>query len=86
MTFDLAVDILKTEERKNSDKKTGFAGAYYLRGIIMEYKSDIDIAQAAKPEHITAIAGKCGIEPEYVEQYGQNKAKISLDLLKTLDS
>ncbi|MBQ7459897.1 MAG: formate--tetrahydrofolate ligase [Oscillospiraceae bacterium] len=52
----------------------------------MEYKSDIDIAQAAKPEHITAIAGKCGIEPEYVEQYGQNKAKISLDLLKTLDS
>ncbi|MBQ2329995.1 MAG: formate--tetrahydrofolate ligase, partial [Oscillospiraceae bacterium] len=52
----------------------------------MEYKTDIEIAQAATPEHITKIADKCGIPAELVEQYGSNKAKISLDLLNRLQS
>ena len=52
----------------------------------MEYKTDIEIAQAAAPEHITKIADKCGIPAELVEQYGSNKAKISLELLNRLQS
>ena len=45
-------------------------------------KTDIQIAQAAKLENIKIIAQKCGIEDEYVEQYGNYKAKIDLSLLK----
>ncbi len=52
----------------------------------MEYKTDIEIAQAATPEHITKIADKCGIPAELVEQYDSNKAKISLELLNWLQS
>ena len=47
----------------------------------MEYKTDIEIAQESEIERITAIAEKCGIGPEYVEQYGSYKAKIDLKLL-----
>ncbi len=47
----------------------------------MEYKTDIEIAQESQMEPITAIAEKCGIGPEYVEQYGNYKAKIDLKLL-----
>ena len=47
----------------------------------MEYKTDIEIAQESQMEPITAIAEKCGIGPEYVEQYGSYKAKIDLKLL-----
>lgn len=46
--------------------------------------SDIEIAQANQMEPITAIAEKCGILPEELEQYGHYKAKVSLDVLKRL--
>ena len=46
--------------------------------------SDIEIAQQNVMEPITAIAEKCGILPEELEQYGHYKAKISLDALKRL--
>lgn len=46
--------------------------------------SDIEIAQRNVMEPITAIAEKCGILPEELEQYGHYKAKISLDALKRL--
>lgn len=48
----------------------------------MGYRSDIEIAQEATPLNITDVAEKCGIDEEYVEQYGRNKAKIDLSLLK----
>ena len=41
--------------------------------------TDIEIAQAAKAEHITKIAERAGIPEEYLELYGSNKAKISPD-------
>ncbi len=47
----------------------------------MEYKTDIEIAQASRMEHISKIAEKCGIDEKYVEQYGNYKAKIDLKLL-----
>ena len=51
----------------------------------MAYLSDIEIAQAAKPLHITKIAEKAGIDEKYLEQYGRYKAKIDHSLLRELD-
>lgn len=45
-------------------------------------KTDIEIAQAAKSENIRVIAERAGIDEKYLEQYGNNKAKVSLSLLK----
>ena len=44
--------------------------------------SDIDIAQAADVRPISEIAGRYGIDGRYLEHYGVDKAKISLDFLK----
>lgn len=46
--------------------------------------SDIEIAQKNVMEPISKIADGLGILPEELEQYGQYKAKISLDVLKRL--
>ena len=47
----------------------------------MEYKSDIQIAQEAKPELIGKIADALGINEDYVECYGKYKAKIDYNIL-----
>ena len=39
--------------------------------------SDIEIARNTKLEKIVDVAKKVGIDEEYIEQYGKNKAKIS---------
>ncbi len=44
--------------------------------------SDIEIAQAATPRPITEIAERAGVAPEYVECYGNAKAKIDYNLLR----
>lgn len=49
------------------------------------YKSDIEIAQSVEMKNITEIAGTAGIEPKYLEQYGNYKAKIDLSLMKESD-
>jgi len=46
-------------------------------------KSDIEIAQDARLKPITQIAAKLGIHRKYLELYGEYKAKVSLDLVKT---
>jgi formate--tetrahydrofolate ligase len=47
--------------------------------------SDIDIAQAAKLQRISAVAReKLGIAEEHLEPYGHYKAKVSLKYLDTL--
>ena len=43
--------------------------------------SDIEIAQAAKPQHILEIAKKVGIPEKYIELYGNYKAKIDYNVL-----
>jgi formate--tetrahydrofolate ligase len=48
----------------------------------MAYLSDIEIAQAYKPEHIKTIAERAHVDEKYIEQYGNYKAKIDLSLLK----
>lgn len=48
--------------------------------------TDIEIAQANEMEKITAIAGKCGLSSEDIEQYGHYKAKISFDAIRRLDA
>ncbi|NMA94466.1 MAG: formate--tetrahydrofolate ligase [Clostridiales bacterium] len=48
----------------------------------MKYKSDIEIAQTAKPSPIVEIAKSMDIEPEDLELYGRYKAKLSYDLVE----
>lgn len=47
----------------------------------MNCRSDIEIAQEAKPLLITKISEKAGIDEEYIEQYGRYKAKVDLKYL-----
>ena len=47
----------------------------------MEYKSDIEIAQATKMQHIREIAKKINIKEDDLEYYGKYKAKLPLDLI-----
>ncbi len=50
-------------------------------------KSDIDIAQAAKPRPIMELAKeKLGIGPENLDPYGHFKAKVSMNYIKSLQS
>jgi formate--tetrahydrofolate ligase len=44
--------------------------------------SDIEIAQAAKPQLISEIAKKAGIDDKYLEMYGKYKAKVDYNLLR----
>src|SRR5471032_1140529 len=47
--------------------------------------SDIEIAQAAKPQRISKVAlEKLGIAEEHLEPYGHTKAKVSFEYLDTL--
>ncbi len=52
----------------------------------MDYKSDIEIAQECVMDPITEVAQKAGIGKEYLEQYGNDKAKIDYRLLRDLDA
>ncbi|MDV3426078.1 MAG: formate--tetrahydrofolate ligase [Bacillota bacterium] len=45
-------------------------------------KTDIQIAQQAKMEHIVKIAQKLNLNEDDIELYGKYKCKISLDVLK----
>ena len=48
----------------------------------MEYKTDIEIAQACQKKKITEIATLAGIDEKYLELYGNYKAKVDYKLLK----
>ena len=48
------------------------------------FKSDIEIASSCKMENIVNVAKDVGINDEYLELYGKYKAKINLDIFKSL--
>lgn len=48
-------------------------------------KSDIEIAQAVKLKPIKDVARSIAIKEKYLEYYGDNKAKVNLDIWKELD-
>ncbi len=48
----------------------------------MEYLSDIEIAQALSMRPIREIAAVAGVDEEYLEHYGNYKAKVDYSLLK----
>ena len=48
----------------------------------MGFKTDLEIAPETEMLPITEIAKKAGIEPKYLEQYGNYKAKVDYSLLK----
>ena len=45
-------------------------------------KTDIEIAQEAKLEHISRIAARAGLREDDIEYYGKYKAKIDLSVMK----
>ncbi len=45
------------------------------------YKSDIEIAQETEMLHISEIAKIAGVDPKYLEQYGNYKAKVDYNIL-----
>jgi len=47
----------------------------------MDYKSDIEIAQACKMRPITDVAAEAGVDEKYLEQYGKYKAKVDYAIL-----
>ncbi len=51
----------------------------------MQYKTDIEIAQACEMEDIAAIAARAHVDEKYVERYGKYKAKVDLSLLRETD-
>jgi len=52
----------------------------------MAMKPDIEIAQAAKVQHIEKIAEKVGLSRDDLEFYGKYKAKVPLSVLKRYDN
>ena len=47
--------------------------------------SDIEIAQATTPNHITDVAKAAGVPEQYLELYGNHKAKVDFNLLADVD-
>ena len=47
-----------------------------------EFKTDIQIAQECEMENIRAIAERAGVDEQYLEMYGNYKAKVDYKLLK----
>ena len=52
----------------------------------MTYKSDIEIAQEATLKHIRDIAAQLNLSEDDLELYGNNKAKVKLDVYKRLEN
>ena len=48
----------------------------------MSYKTDIEIAQETPMLHIGEIAKTAGVDPKYLEQYGNYKAKVDYNILR----
>ena len=48
----------------------------------MEFKTDIEIAQATEMQPITEVAKTAGGDEKYLEQYGKYKAKVDYNILK----
>ncbi len=55
---------------------------FFVGYLGMEFKSDIEIAQAANLSHINQIASKLNIPVEELEHYGKYKAKLPLSLIE----
>ena len=49
----------------------------------MGFKSDIEIAQETPMLHIREIAKTAGVDEKYLEQYGNYKAKVDYNILRT---
>jgi formate--tetrahydrofolate ligase len=49
-----------------------------------EFKSDIEIARAAKKKPIMEIGAKLGIPAEHLLPYGHDKAKVTADFIKSI--
>ena len=51
----------------------------------MGFKSDIEIAQETTMQPVMEVAKTAGIDPKYLEQYGNYKSKIDYNMLRDTD-
>lgn len=58
----------------------------YFRRFIMEFKTDIEIAQEANPQDIRDIAKKINLSEDDIDLYGKYKAKIDYNVLNRTKS
>jgi formate--tetrahydrofolate ligase len=52
----------------------------------MTFKTDIEIARAAKKQPIQAIGEKLGIPTEHLLPYGHDKAKVAQEFINSLET
>jgi len=52
--------------------------------MMAKVPSDIEISRAASPKPITEMAAIAGIDPQFLEPYGDVKAKVKLEILDSL--
>ena len=78
---DLLVDV-PTEEKPPAGLNAVPQAEETKKAVV---PSDIEIAQAAVPIPITAVAQAAGILPHELEQYGNTKAKVRLSILDRLE-
>ncbi|CAG0917316.1 unnamed protein product [Notodromas monacha] len=67
-------------------QKTGWNLSTLPLSRVTPVPSDIDVARSQTPKDISDLCHEIGILPSEVELYGRTKAKISLDILKRLQS
>ncbi|VDN57671.1 unnamed protein product [Dracunculus medinensis] len=80
-TFDLAV-----KRRLKENKIVTWKIQYLKLNPITPVPSDIEISRNQKPKKITQLANEIGILSDELDLYGDIKAKISLRILKRLQS
>ena len=50
------------------------------------FPSDLEIARSVRPRPIVDVAADLGIRDEELELYGPNKAKVTLDAIRRLET
>ncbi|KXS12444.1 FTHFS-domain-containing protein [Gonapodya prolifera JEL478] len=80
----LMSNVLTSAKRFLTLSTTRPAMSYLPLKLETPVPSDLQIARAQKPKHIALVAEEIGVAPSELELYGENKAKIKLDVLKRL--
>lgn len=82
----LRIILIKLDNQILKKVKTTFNFIQDKGDVLMEVKSDIEIAQEADMLNIADIAAKVGLNADDIEMYGKYKAKISDDVFKRLEN
>jgi formate--tetrahydrofolate ligase len=79
LTYDLAK--VKMDQRFNEMTFHNAKREEGARDKTMSFKSDIEIAQEARPANISEIAKELSIDDDFLEVYGKHMAKVDYNIL-----